>query len=363
MNFFEPATTWIQQATHAPSSHNTQPWRFRVGTGTIDLCADGSRALPVNDPANRELIISCGCALLNLRLAVAAAGRDYQLELFPADDTNDWLARLTVRGVAGGNAEERDLARYIEQRRTHRKPFANRPVEAPVVAVLVATAAAEQAWFRPISTAGLQQEIAALVAAGDTAERADIAWCRELAASMRPRTARDGFVWNARVQMLPLLAVRVHDAYAEGEGTMQAALLGLFPVMQSRGTGAMAEGQLTRFFAEAACYPTALLPSQGVRWENVDEHTATGTLHDSSVNLRLRFRFDADGLLAGVEADARGRAVGDRIEPTPWRARGWDSVERDGMRIPLTGEVAWVIGAERPYWRGHITGIACEFTR
>ncbi len=175
---------------------------------------------------------------------------------------------------------------------------------------------------------------------------------------------RPGFVWNARMRMLPLLAVRVHDAYADGEGLLQAALLGLFPLMQLHGTGPVAEGQLMRFFAEAAWYPTALLPSQGVSWEDVDEHTATGTLHDGDLHLRLRFRFDADGLLARVEADARGRAVGGRIEPTPWRAWLWDYVERDGMRIPLAGEVAWVIhGAEQPYWRGRITEIAYEFSR
>ncbi|HEY9119502.1 MAG TPA: hypothetical protein VIN33_07070 [Marinobacter sp.] len=62
----EQAVTLIRQTVLAPSSHNTQPWRFRISTSTIDLYADRTRALPVNDPADRELTISCGCALFNL---------------------------------------------------------------------------------------------------------------------------------------------------------------------------------------------------------------------------------------------------------------------------------------------------------
>src|SRR3712207_2314645 len=84
-------------------------------------------------------------------------------------------------------------------------------------------------------------------------------------------TQRPGFDWNGRVAMLPVLPVRVHDAYVAGEGVLHASLLGLFSVVDMRGTGDVAEGELMRFLAEAAWYPTALLPSQGVRSE---EHTS-----------------------------------------------------------------------------------------
>lgn len=61
--------------------------------------------------------------------------------------------------------------------------------------------------------------------------------------------------------MLPGLPARVHDAYVAGEGILHASLLGLFTVADLRGTDYIAEGELMRFFAEAAWYPTALLPS------------------------------------------------------------------------------------------------------
>jgi hypothetical protein len=65
-------------------------------------------------------------------------------------------------------------------------------------------------------------------------------------------TQRPGFDWNGRVAMMPDLPVRVHDAYVAGEGNLHASLLGLVPLVDMRGVGDVAEGELMRFFAEAA---------------------------------------------------------------------------------------------------------------
>src|SRR3712207_1323163 len=50
----------VGYAIRAPSSHNTQPWRFRITDGAVELFADRTRALAVVDPHDRELTISCG---------------------------------------------------------------------------------------------------------------------------------------------------------------------------------------------------------------------------------------------------------------------------------------------------------------
>jgi hypothetical protein len=177
-------------------------------------------------------------------------------------------------------------------------------------------------------------------------------------------TQRPGFDWDGRVAMMPGLPVRVHDAYVAGEGILNASLLGLFPVVDMRGTGAVDEGELMRFFAETAWYPTALLPSQGVRWEAVDDRLAYATLTDGGISITMLFTFDEEGLIDTVRAEARGRTVGGKIVPTPWHGRFWNYHERGGMRVPLDGEVAWLLpeGA-KPYWRGHITEIVYEFAR
>jgi hypothetical protein len=175
-------------------------------------------------------------------------------------------------------------------------------------------------------------------------------------------TRRPGFDWDARIVMAPGLIVRVHDAYVAGEGILQAALFGLVPLVEVRGRGAVAEGELMRFFAESAWYPTALLPGEGIRWEAADDRSAYGTLTDGPLNVRLLFTFNAEGLLETVRADARARRVGDALIPTPWEGRFWNYHVRGGMRVPLDGEVAWLLpDGAWPYWRGRIVEIDYEF--
>jgi hypothetical protein len=175
-------------------------------------------------------------------------------------------------------------------------------------------------------------------------------------------TSLPGFVWNGHVAMLPGLPVDVHDAYVAGEGILNPAILGLFELVNMRGGGEVARGELMRYFAEAAWYPTALLPSQGVRWEAVDDRSAKATLADGSISLTMLFRFSNAGLIDSIRAEARGRAVGKSIVVTPWEGRWSNYQENDGMMVPLTGEVAWITpeGAE-PYWRGSIKSIRYEY--
>ena len=132
--------------------------------------------------------------------------------------------------------------------------------------------------------------------------------------------------------------------------------------MDLRGSGEVAQGELLRFFAEAAWYPTALLPSRSMSWDPVDDKSARGTLVDGPLRLSLLFRFNEQGLIESVLAEARGRAVGKNIVITPWEGRWSNYQERDGIRVPITGEVAWLAPEGRKvYWRGTITSLRYEF--
>jgi hypothetical protein len=74
-------------------------------------------------------------------------------------------------------------------------------------------------------------------------------------------TQHPGFDWDARIQMVPGLKAFVHDTYLLGEGNLHASLLGLFTLAKMHDTPELNQGELLRFFAEVAWYPTALLPS------------------------------------------------------------------------------------------------------
>ncbi|GMV47109.1 MAG: hypothetical protein AMXMBFR66_25070 [Pseudomonadota bacterium] len=185
---------------------------------------------------------------------------------------------------------------------------------------------------------------------------------RPFVATQQVQIARPGFVWHARVFLLPGVAVQVHDAYVAGEGLLHAALLGLWSVAELRGAGGIADDELMRWLAESPWYPSALLPGQGVHWQAVDERRARASVRDRAREATLEFEFGSDDLVAAVRAPARGRMVGARLVATPWEGRWSRYEERSGMLIPQAGEVAWLLpGGRRPYWRGTLGRIDYGF--
>jgi hypothetical protein len=172
-------------------------------------------------------------------------------------------------------------------------------------------------------------------------------------------TQRLGFDWDARIQMAPGLNVFVHDTYLLGEGSLHASLLGLFTVAKMHGAPENNQGELLRFFAEATWYPTALLPSQGVRWEAIDDTSARATLADGATTVSLVFQFNTAGTIDTMRAEARYR---DKLTAMPWGGRVWDYSVRSEMLIPLEGEVGWAYPeGTRLYFKGRTTKIHYEF--
>jgi hypothetical protein len=172
-------------------------------------------------------------------------------------------------------------------------------------------------------------------------------------------TQRPGFDWDARIQMAPGVNAFVHDAYMLGEGSLHASLLGLFTVADVRDTPQAAQGELLRFFAEMPWYPTALLPSQGVRWEAIDNTSAQATVTDGATTVSLVFRFNPEGTIETMRAEARYR---DKLTAMPWSGRFWNYSTCSEMLIPLEGEVGWEYPEGiRLYYKGKVTEIGYEF--
>jgi len=91
----------LKHAVLAPSGHNTQPWLFKLSSeDSLDLIADRTRALPVVDPYDRELTISCGAALGHLEVAASHYGRALKIFLSPKPSEPDVLARVKLTSDA-----------------------------------------------------------------------------------------------------------------------------------------------------------------------------------------------------------------------------------------------------------------------
>lgn len=132
----------IATAARAPSVHNTQPWRFRIGGDAVELYADLTRRLKV-DPLGREMLISCGAALFGLRLAVRSLGFRPVTELFPEPPSLRLLARVRLGQPAAMTDAERSMLLAMPHRHTHRGPFEAEPLPAGLLPGLQHDAVAE----------------------------------------------------------------------------------------------------------------------------------------------------------------------------------------------------------------------------
>jgi len=176
--------------------------------------------------------------------------------------------------------------------------------------------------------------------------------------------AGPGFLWDGNVRMAPGVSARVHDAYLGGRAVLTARLFGLITVMESPDSPELAQGELIRFLAETPWYPTALLPSPSLLWDPIDDAFARVTLVDGDLSVSLVVRFGEDGLIESVHSDGRYRDTDGIQTSAPWEGRFWNYEEREGMLIPLDGEVSWLLPEGRwSYWRGHIDDITYEFAQ
>lgn len=112
----------LDLAAHAPSVHNTQPWRWHVDHRGIQLIADWSRRLGDTDSDRRDVVLSCGAVLHHCATAFAAAGWSSRIRRLPA---NGMLAAVELdRRPAGVGT--RELAGAIAHRRSDRRPYRGR---------------------------------------------------------------------------------------------------------------------------------------------------------------------------------------------------------------------------------------------
>ena len=176
---------FIRYATLAANGHNTQPWRFRIGEGRIEILPDFSRRTPVVDPDDHHLFVSLGCAAENLALAAGARGRPGELSFNPANDGS------VVFAFGGGPTAGSALFDAIPRRQSTRADYDGRPVSAADLQTLAAAAAIPGVDLVLITDRPQIDRVRDLVVAGNSAQMADAAFVRELKSWLRfsPRQA------------------------------------------------------------------------------------------------------------------------------------------------------------------------------
>lgn len=201
------------RATRAPSVHNTQPWRFDLHGGGLDVHADPARQLRVMDPARRQLTISCGSAVFNARVGVAAAGLDPVVHRFPDATQSNLVARI-------GATSRRTLlvdpiAAYdsvVDLRETNRRRFDDADVPAEVLDCLESAAALEGVKLVVVGTEEHRLALTRLARQADQIQLLNPAYRAELRAWSATPSRRDD---------VPTLTVPHVDGTAEDEIPMR----------------------------------------------------------------------------------------------------------------------------------------------
>jgi nitroreductase len=212
----------VDQAVLAPSVHNTQPWTFVLGPDRVEVRADRRRQLTVLDPLGRELVLSVGAALFNLRVALSARGWVVAVDRVPRPDDPDLLA---VVHAAEGDPDVA-LAGYdaaIPRRHTNRRPLTGDPVPAHLLRELAALAAAEDTVLVPVLHEDHRHLVARLTQQADELQNADRAYRAELRHwTTRPAEEGDGVPVHPvpRVPGPSAVDVPQRDFDTRGEGRL-----------------------------------------------------------------------------------------------------------------------------------------------
>lgn len=170
----------LQYAVLAPSSHNTQPWKFRISGNQIDLFMDRDRWLKVCDADQRELHISVGCCLESLLVAAEHFTLGHQVEYLP--DPKEPMLAASVQfklGDATSNLRD-DLFKMIAVRHTNHGEYDGRPIPPNILEELSACCIEPEITVQLTSDESIKQKVDEFVVQADAIEFADPAFREEL---------------------------------------------------------------------------------------------------------------------------------------------------------------------------------------
>ncbi len=242
----------VRYATLAPSSHNSQPWRFRVHNDRVDVFADRTRALPVVDPSDRELTISVGCAVHHLRVALGRFGLATKLKLLPDKKEPDLMARFELTGSLVPANDDVRLFAAIPNRRTVRARYLRREIPAPVIAEMLRLCKEQSIHLEVMASELARTKLAKLIAEADLLQFESRAFRRELAMWMHHNRThhRDGvpgyaFGMNELESLVAPLVVRTFDV-GKGKGAMDEHLASHSPLLVVLGSNTDTAGDWLR---------------------------------------------------------------------------------------------------------------------
>lgn len=169
----------VRYATLAPSSHNTQCWKFRIGNKAISILPDYSRRCPVVDPDDHHLFVSLGCAAENLVQAAAANGMAAEVDFRSATGGALDIALAPTRSVTSS------LFQAIPDRQCTRTEYDGKSLSNAELKALEDAARGTGVQVLILTEKSAMENVLEYVVQGNTAQMRDPAFTEELKAWMR----------------------------------------------------------------------------------------------------------------------------------------------------------------------------------
>ncbi len=179
----------LRYAILAPSSHNAQPWKFRLFENGIGVYADYTRRLPVADPDSRELLMGVGAAIMNLRVAATHFGFDCRVDYSFSGASELPIAFATLDKSLSHKLPDESVDKLfyaIAKRHTNRNPFLMARVPETILGRLGNLGDGTDASLYVSTDATRNTIVAHLVAAAERVQQSDTEFRKELAEWIRP---------------------------------------------------------------------------------------------------------------------------------------------------------------------------------
>lgn len=169
----------VRYATLAPSSHNTQCWRFRLDEAGIAILPDLSRRCPAVDPDDHHLFVSLGCATENLVQAALANGLHGEVSYSAAEGEAVRIALAPAPAVAS------PLFQAIPERQSTRGPYDGQPLSPADLKLLEDAGTGEGVRVLLLTERQAMEQVLEYVVQGNTAQMNDPAFVAELKSWIR----------------------------------------------------------------------------------------------------------------------------------------------------------------------------------
>ncbi len=170
----------VRYATLAPSSHNTQCWKFALeGAGkAIKILPDLERRCPAVDPDDHHLFVSLGCATENLIQAALAHGLKGHAQFDPVGDAVRVLLEPT-------QPQATPLFTAISRRQCTRGDYDGKSLSNEELALLQRAGSSDTVRLLLLTERPAMEQVLGYVVQGNSAQMADPAFVKELKAWIR----------------------------------------------------------------------------------------------------------------------------------------------------------------------------------